>query len=108
MNDVNPPCNQLDEHDFNDWLRLKIEVVNLRGLHARAAVKLAQTLSDYDAEIKITKDNCEFVDAKSVMGMMMLGAAKGTMLMIKAKGTDAEQALYELKLLVNNRFGEDE
>jgi len=84
-----------------------IRIQNKLGLHARASAKLATEASRYSCEVKLGKDDIE-VNAKSIMGIMMLAACKGTELMLRADGSDAEAALDGIEALVNNRFDEDQ
>jgi phosphocarrier protein HPr len=88
-------------------LERTVSIVNLLGLHARAAAKLVTLASKFEADIRVRKDSRE-VSGKSIMGVMMLAAAKGTQITLIAEGSDAEQALEELAQLVADRFGEDE
>ena len=83
-----------------------ILICNKLGLHARASAKLVSTAGQFSSEIMLIKENME-VNAKSIMGIMMLAACKGTELTLKAEGSDAEDALETIEQLVNNRFGED-
>ena len=83
-----------------------VEVVNKRGLHARASAKFVKLASDFDAEITVTRDG-QSVDARSIMGLMMLGAGPGATLELSAEGPDAEAALDALCELVSCRFEED-
>jgi phosphocarrier protein HPr len=82
-------------------------IVNRLGLHARAAAKLTQVASAFDAEIWLSR-NERRVNAKSIMGVMMLAAGKGSKVRIDAEGEDAEAALRELLGLIERRFGETE
>ncbi len=82
-----------------------ITIENRLGLHARAAAKLVQTASHYASEVTILKGTKE-VDGKSIMGVMMLAAAQGAEIEIRTEGSDAEEALQALELLVSDRFGE--
>ena len=85
----------------------KIVIVNKLGLHARASAKLVSLASDFNAEITL-KRNGQSVNAKSIMGIMMLAAAKGTELELCAEGKDEKKAIEALTELVSNRFGEGE
>jgi phosphocarrier protein len=85
----------------------EIRIQNKLGLHARAAARFATTAGAFASDIYLRKDEIE-VNGKSIMGIMMLAAAKGTDLVVRAEGPDAEQALDALEALVNNRFGEDQ
>jgi phosphocarrier protein len=88
-------------------LRTEVEIVNRLGLHARAAAKFVTMASGFEADIRLCRGDRQ-VNGKSIMGVMMLAAGKGTQLEIVAEGDDAEQALAELQKLVEERFGEDE
>lgn len=81
------------------------EIINKLGLHARASTKLTQTASKFASEIWITR-NGRRVNAKSIMGVMMLAAAKGSMVEIDATGEDETQAIDALSALINDYFGE--
>lgn len=83
-----------------------LTIVNRLGLHARAAAKLVQTAARFKATIKIRKES-RTVSGKSIMGVLMLAAAKGTTLTFIAEGEDAAQALDALAQLVADKFGED-
>ena len=88
-------------------VRTKVEIVNRLGLHARAAAKFVTLATGFDADIRLCRGERQ-VNGKSIMGVMMLAAGKGTQLEIVAEGEDAEQALAKLRELVETRFGEDE
>jgi phosphocarrier protein HPr len=81
-------------------------VKNERGLHARAATKLVQLAAKYPCDVVLDKDGHE-VNGKSIMGVLMLVASKGTTLTIRAKGEKAAEAVAEIVKLVNDKFGED-
>ncbi|WP_029891358.1 HPr family phosphocarrier protein [Polycyclovorans algicola] len=83
-----------------------VEIVNRLGLHARAAAKLVTMASLFRADIRVRKGNRE-VSGKSIMGVMMLAAAKGSEITLIAVGDDADIALERMAELVANRFGED-
>lgn len=84
---------------------IEVTVINRLGLHARPAAKFTQKANEFLSEISIAKDG-RSVNGKSIMGVMLLAAAKGSVLQVTAKGTDEEQALKELSELFENRFGE--
>ncbi len=84
-----------------------IRICNKLGLHARASAKLATEASRFESDIKLIKGEIE-VNCKSIMGIMMLAACKGTDLMLRAEGADAQAALEAIKVLVDDRFGEAE
>ncbi|HRP74662.1 MAG TPA: HPr family phosphocarrier protein [Rhodocyclaceae bacterium] len=87
--------------------RAQAEIVNKLGLHARASAKLTQTASGFAAQIWLER-NGRRVNAKSIMGVMMLAAAKGSTIAIDTDGPDAEEALQALLSLISDRFGEEE
>jgi phosphocarrier protein HPr len=87
--------------------KLSLEIINKLGLHARASTKFTQTASQFKSEVWVEK-NGRRVNAKSIMGVMMLAAAKGSTIDIEATGPDEEQALAALEALVNDYFGEGE
>jgi phosphocarrier protein HPr len=84
-----------------------VEIVNKRGLHARASAKFVKTASGFDAEVRVSKDG-QTVDARSIMGLMMLAAGPGCCIDIEAEGADAEAAVTALQQLVSAKFDEDE
>jgi phosphocarrier protein len=84
-----------------------VEIINKLGLHARASTKLTQTASEFSSEIWITR-NGRRVNAKSIMGVMMLAAAKGSIITLEANGNDEKAAIEALTALINNYFGEGE
>jgi phosphocarrier protein HPr len=83
-----------------------IVVQNRNGLHARPAAMFVKISSRYRAEVWVEKDG-ERVNGKSIMGLMMLAAGKGSSLHVIAEGHDAEKVIAELSDLVESRFGED-
>jgi phosphocarrier protein len=88
-------------------LRVEARIVNKLGLHARAAAKLTQLAGGYKSEIWLSRSGRR-VNAKSIMGVMMLAAGMGTTVQIEASGDDAEQALRALLELIADKFGEGE
>ena len=84
-----------------------VEVCNKRGLHARASAKFVTMAAQIDAAVEVEKDGSK-VCGTSIMGLMMLGAAKGDTITISATGFGAEQAVAQLAALVEARFDEDE
>jgi len=85
----------------------EVEIINKLGLHARASTKLTQTASKYASEVWITR-NGRRVNAKSIMGVMMLAAAKGSFVTLEANGTDEKAAIDGLTALIEEYFGEGE
>ncbi len=84
----------------------ELEIVNRLGLHARAAAKLVHTAGRYGCDVRLSMDG-ETVDAKSILGLMALGAAQGTTVSIACEGSDEEEAIEALSALIDNRFDED-
>jgi phosphocarrier protein len=82
------------------------EITNELGMHARAATKFVQTANRYKSEITVEKDG-QVVNGKSIMGVLMLVASKGTSIRVRASGDDADEALGALGELVRDKFGED-
>ena len=82
-------------------------IVNRKGLHARATAKFVQCVELYDANVTVTRCG-ETVGGQSIMGILTLGAGKGTTITVAATGRDAEAAVEALAALVADRFGEDE
>ena len=82
-----------------------LEICNKKGLHARASAKFVKLAASFDADVKVTKDGTT-VDARSIMGLMMLAAAKGSEIEIAARGPDADAALAAVVALVAGGFGE--
>lgn len=87
--------------------RAELSICNQRGLHARASAKFVKTASEFESEIHVFKDGTK-VDARSIMGLLMLGAGIGSTIEVTAEGPDAEQAMQALSDLVARRFDEDQ
>ena len=83
-----------------------VEIVNERGLHARASAKFVKMAAAFDAEVSVSKDG-QTVDARSIMGLMMLAAGPGCCIEISAEGSEARAALDALAELVAQRFDEE-
>jgi phosphocarrier protein len=92
---------------MSDVVTATVGICNQRGLHARASAKFVKLASSFDSEIKVTRDGVT-VDARSIMGLLMLGAGKGCDVLIEAEGADAGEAVDALKELVDRRFDEDQ
>ena len=84
----------------------RLLIANELGMHARAATRFVQTANKFSSAVTVEKDGQE-VNGKSIMGVLMLVAAKGTYITVKATGEDAQAALEALSRLVNDKFGED-
>ena len=93
--------------EFGVPVSREVEIINKKGLHARASAKFVQTAEQFDAAIIVTRGH-ETVGGTSIMGLMMLGAATGTSITIAATGKQAAPAVEALCALVALRFGEEE
>jgi len=91
--------------DQNHQVEIEVTISNEQGLHARPVMRFVDLAAQFQSAIKVSKDDQE-VDGKSPMEMMLLGATKGTVLRLSARGEDAPQALKALATLVNDGFGD--
>ena len=87
--------------------RQEAAIVNKLGLHARVSAKLTQTASAFGCDVWLER-NGKRVNAKSIMGVMMLAAAKGSTIVIDTEGSDADAAMAALQALIADKFGEGE
>jgi phosphocarrier protein HPr len=85
----------------------EMEIINKLGLHARAAAKLVHTAARFRSELKVRKGD-EEVDAKSILGILLLAAAQGTTITVTANGDDEAEALAAIRNLIGTRFDEQE
>ncbi|HEY9447424.1 MAG TPA: HPr family phosphocarrier protein [Burkholderiales bacterium] len=85
----------------------EVEIINKLGLHARASARLTATAGRYQSEVWVSRDGRR-VNAKSIMGVMMLAAAKGSRITIETEGPDAAEAIGAIAQLIAERFGEAE
>ena len=83
------------------------EIRNKLGLHAKAAGLFVQTTNKYSSDFYVKKDDIE-VNGKSIMGLMMLAAAKGNKILVRIEGDDAKEAMADINNLISSKFGEDE
>ena len=88
------------------WQSKTAIIGNSRGLHARAAAKLVKLADKFDAKIKVSRDN-QVVSGHSIMGLMTLAASKGSKVIVKANGSEANQALNAIYKLITDNFHED-
>lgn len=88
-------------------IRRVLEIVNKKGLHARASAKFVQTVEKFDAQVTVTRGS-ETVGGTSIMGLMMLSAATGTEIVVEAKGKQAAEAMDAIVELVTGGFGEED
>lgn len=84
-----------------------LEIINKKGLHARASAKFVQTVERFDADVKVTRSG-ETVGGDSIMGLMMLAAGPGTSITVEATGRDAADVIDAISTLVGDRFGEED
>ncbi|SCY74494.1 phosphocarrier protein [Nitrosospira sp. Nl5] len=85
----------------------EVEILNKLGLHARASARLTQLAGQFQSEVWLSRNDRK-VNAKSIMGVMMLAASKGVILGIETTGADEAEAMQALVNLIGNRFGESE
>ena len=85
--------------------QLEVEIVNKLGLHARASAKLTQLAAKFESDVQVMRNNRK-VNAKSIMGVMMLAAGKGSKITVEISGPDEEQAMDAISKLVGEYFGE--
>jgi phosphocarrier protein HPr len=88
-------------------LQQEVEIINKLGLHARASAKLTQVAGQFTSDVWVSRSGRR-VNAKSIMGVMMLAAAKGSTILVETDGHDEEEAMQALKKLIAERFGEGE
>ena len=87
-------------------LKKEVTIINKLGLHARAAAKFVSLASTFASDITLARDS-KSINGKSIMGVMMLAASKGTQLILSADGSDETAAIEQLDELIQNRFGEE-
>lgn len=92
---------------FDDCLTAELEIINKKGLHARATAKLVQCIEAFEADVFISRCG-ETVNGSSIMGILTLGAGIGSTITVAARGSQAQAALDAVVELVASRFGEDE
>ena len=88
-------------------LQREVEIVNKLGLHARASAKLTQLAAKFDSDVQVTR-NGRKVNAKSIMGVMMLAAGKGAKVTLETSGPDEAEAMEAIVALIGDCFGEGE
>lgn len=92
---------------MSDKISVELNIINERGLHARAAASFVKAIDGLNANVEVERLG-QTVDGNSIMGLMMLAAAKGTTIKVSASGQDAQKAITNITELVNNRFGENQ
>lgn len=105
--DADEPCAGDEPTTEPGALTRKLQIVNKKGLHARASARFVQTVEQFDAKVQVSRCG-ESVGGDSIMGLMMLSAGPGTTITVAATGTQAREVLDALAALVASRFGEDE
>jgi phosphocarrier protein HPr len=89
-------------------IRQSVEVSNRLGLHARAAAKLVRLASRFASEVHLSREDAnQHIDAKSILGVLMLAASKGTRLIVSIEGTDEDEAIESIRQLFETKFGEE-
>jgi phosphocarrier protein HPr len=88
-------------------LRREVEIINKLGLHARASARLTQVAGQFESEVWLSRETRR-VNAKSIMGVMMLAAAKGSTVAVETNGPDEAEAMRAIEDLIADRFGESE
>ena len=91
---------------MSDKISTELNIINERGLHARAAANFVKAIEGLDAEVEVERLG-QTVSGDSIMGLMMLAAAKGTTIKVSASGNEAKTAIKNLTDLINNKFGEE-
>lgn len=91
----------------SDLIQKTLTIVNARGLHARASAKFVQCAESFDAQVSVSREG-QTVTGTSIMGLMMLAAAPGCTIDLKAEGPQAAEALAALEALIADKFGESE
>jgi phosphocarrier protein HPr len=84
---------------------MRLQIVNIKGLHARASAKLVETVERFDATASVVKDG-QSASGDSIMGLLMLAASKGTFIEVETKGPQAAELAEAIAALVANKFGE--
>ena len=87
-------------------IKVELEIQNKKGMHARAAAAFVKTIENMDAEVEVERAG-QTVNGCSIMGLMMLAAAKGSVITVSASGNEAHKAIGALTQLINNKFGEE-
>jgi len=88
-------------------IQQELEIINKLGLHARASAKFTQLAAKYKSDVWLTR-NARRINAKSIMGVMMLAAGKGAKVTLEADGEDEQECIAALTTLINDKFGEGE
>ncbi len=103
---MHPTVTVTGEYDAASAISRSLEIVNKRGLHARASAKFVQLVDGFNAHVRVSKDGMT-VGGTSIMGLMMLAASPGCCIEISASGEEAKEVLAALQALIADRFGEE-
>lgn len=103
---MHPTAAVTGEYDADSALSRSFEIVNKRGLHARASAKFVQLVDSYNAHVRVSKDGMT-VGGTSIMGLMMLAASPGCCIDVRASGEQADAVLDALQTLIADKFGEE-
>jgi phosphocarrier protein HPr len=95
------------EREKDNMIQQDLEIINKLGLHARASAKFTQLAAKFQSDVWLTR-NARRINAKSIMGVMMLAAGKGAKVTLEADGSDEQECIAALAALINDRFGEGE
>lgn len=95
------------DRDYTKMIQKELEIINKLGLHARASAKFTQLAAKFKSDVWLTR-NARRINAKSIMGVMMLAAGKGAKVTLEAEGEDEQACVDALTALINDRFGEGE
>ncbi|ACL60281.1 HPr family phosphocarrier protein [Methylobacterium nodulans] len=106
MNDADPDAWELPPVPDGAVMR-ELPIINRRGLHARASAKFVQAVERFQSDVTVTRAG-ETVGGRSIMGLLTLGAAQGTSIMVTALGPDQDACMDAITALLANRFGEEE
>ncbi|HEX2655186.1 MAG TPA: HPr family phosphocarrier protein [Xanthobacteraceae bacterium] len=107
MNEPEIPSNDDGATACGQPISRVLDIINSRGLHARASARFVQTVEKFDADVKVTRGG-ETVGGTSIMGLMMLSAGQGTSITVTTDGTQAQEVMDALVALVGDRFGEED
>jgi len=92
---------------MSDAIQRELNIINEKGLHARASAKFVDVVEQFDAQAMVERDGLD-ASGDSIMGLLMLAASKGTTIDVSTNGTQAHELMIALESLVANRFGEDQ
>ena len=104
---VEPPCDDMDATPAKEGSLVRvIPIINNKGLHARASARFVQTVEGFDADVRVSRCG-ETVGGLSIMGLMMLAAARGTTITVETSGAEAQACMDAIEALLADKFGEE-